>query len=755
VLISAEFSDDPAPTAKVMFSKPSQQVIDPSSLGKDPFPSCAPARKVRGLIFLQLFMVAIICSSCGSMVSNPPLLASVSVTPGSAQPFAGAPVQFSVMVENAWSSAVTWQVNSVPGGNATVGTISAAGLYTAPNAVPSPPMVIVTAVLQTDATKSGSSNVTIQPDSAIQSISISPALSSATTLQALQLQVVASGVTNPSVLWKVDGVSNGNSTSGTISASGLYTSPGSPGNHLVTAQLTANPGAVGSAQIEITDFSGTLTWRNDNSRSGVNSQELVLTPRNVTSSTFGKLFSCLLDGYAYAQPLYMANLATPGNGTRNVIFVATENDSVFAFDADASPCVLLWKASLIPAGSQAVLAGNLGSNDVSPFIGITGTPVVGASASALYVVAKTMTSVVAPAYSQTLYALDLATGQPKIIPTGAPITIQGTPLPLLENQRAALLLDNGIVYIAFGSYQGLGVYHGWLLAYNASTLQQTAAFNVTSFSPFIGGGIWQSGGGPSADLYHNIFVLTGDGPFDLPRGGLDYSNSFLRLSPAGALAVADYFTPCGEATLGFADFGASAPLLLPDSAGSASAPHLAVSASKGGSLYVVNRDQLGGYDGTCQTESLPRVQTVAVGDGPILSTPIFWDGSIYVAAGNGRLKSFPMPGGVVAASPSSSQSAETFGPLGATPAISSNGASNPILWLIDSSGALPFPTPSTPAILRAFDPGNSLNEIYNSGMAAGSRDTAGAAVKFTVPTVANGKVYVGTQTALDVYGLLP
>jgi hypothetical protein len=753
VLISAQFSDDFTPAAKPMFCKPSQQAVYPSSLGKHLFLPAAPVRKMHGSIFTQLVLVALICSSCGSIVSAPPLPASVSVTPGSAQPFAGAPVQFSVTVENAANSAVTWQVNSVQGGNTTVGTISATGLYTAPNAVPSPPMVIVSAILQTDTTKSGSSNVTIQSDSAIQSLVLSPASSSVTTSQPLQMQVLASGVANPPVRWAVDGIANGNTTSGTISGSGVYAPPGSPGIHILTAQLIANLSVLGSARVAVTDFAGTTTWRNDGARSGVNSKELALSPPNVIPSKFGRIFSCPLDGYAYAQPLHMSNLAIPGNGTHNVIFVATENDSVYAFDADASPCVLLWKTTLIPAGSQAVLAGNLGSNDISPFVGITGTPVISSSASALYVVAKTMASVVAPVYSQTLYALDLATGQPKIMPAGAPITIQGTPLPLLENQRAALLLDNGIVYVAFGSYQGLGNYHGWLLGYDASTLQQTAAFNVTPTSS-LGGGIWQSGGGPAVDLGHDIFVLTGDGLFDVYRGGMNYGNSILRFSTAGALAVADYFTPCDQATLGFADFGASAPLLLPDSAGSAAAPHLAVSASKGGSLYIVNRDHLGRYDSICPDLS-SRVQTVAVGDGPILSTPIFWNSSIYVAAGNGKLKSFPVSGGVVATSPSSSQSAETLGPLGATPVISSNGANSAILWLIDSSGALPFPTPSTPAILRAFDPSNSLNETYNSGMAAGSRDTAGPAVKFTVPTVANGKVYMGTQTELDVYGLLP
>jgi hypothetical protein len=236
---------------------------------------------------------------------------------------------------------------------------------------------------------------------------------------------------------------------------------------------------------------------------------------------------------------------------------------------------------------------------------------------------------------------------------------------------------------------------------------------------------------------------------------MSFSDSFLRLGTTGGLSVSDYFTPCNQSAFAVAglDAGASAPVLLPDSGGSSLQPHLLVGGSKSGSLYVVNRDSMGGFDGTCLTDSAPRVQVVSAGNGAILSAPLFWNNSVYVAPGNANLMSFPMPGGMLASFPSASQSPEALGAQGATPAISANGTSNAILWLIDSSGALATPT-NTSAILRAYDPNNLSDEIYNSAMAGASRDRAGLAVKFTVPTVANGKVYVGTQTELDVYGLL-
>ena len=711
-------------------------------------------------LHVTALLLAALCTSCGLVsVNAPPPAASISVVPGSAKPFAGARVQFSAVVQNASNPAVTWQVNTIAGGNATFGTIDSSGMYKAPAVVPSQPTVTVTAALQMDPSKTASSTVTIQPDS---SLSISPALASFTLSQSLQFQVSTPGFSNSDAAWSVDGVAaaNTNAVTGTISAAGLYTAPATPGIHVIGAKLIANPSVGGTAVSYVTDFPGTLTWRNDNARSGVNSREPALAPATVNSSTFGKLFSCPIDGYAYAQPLYVPHLVMADGLAHNVVFVATENDSVYAFDADQSPCKLLWQTSLIPAGSEPVpVPMEITSGDIAPLIGITGTPAISLSLSNLYVVAKTRSLAQVATYSQLLYALDLPTGRSKIIPTGAPILNAGPTAtlfsPMLANQRPALLLDNGTVYVAFGSHGGQGDNRGWLLAYNASTLAQTGAFSVTP-GPFQGG-IWQSGGGPSADLNHNVYVLTGNGAFDANRvGGASYGNSALRINASGGLSVADYFAPCNNITLGNMDFGASAPLLV-DPSGPASAPHLLLGASKNGSLYVMNRDNLGGFNLSCSADSPPRVQVVPVGDSMILSTPLFWNNTVFIAAGNGKLKALPVQGGMLASVPVS-QSLESFGPQGATPVISYNGSVNgtsgAILWLIDSSGALTAPpAPNTPAILRAFDPNNLSNEIYNSAQIA-PHDTAGLAVKFTVPTVANGKVYVGTQTELDVYGLL-
>jgi hypothetical protein len=703
---------------------------------------------------------------------------------------------------------------------------------------------MVTAVLQSDPTKVGSSNVTIQPQSAIQGqLSLSPSLSSVTISQTLQMQVASYGLSNNQVKWAVGCIPIGNCSPGTIDQSGLYTPPNAAGPHIITAALIKNPSVTGSATVEVTDFAGTFTWRNDPSRTGQNPKELALAPTKFDSSTFGKLFSCLLDGYAYAQPLYVANLVIPGNGTRNVVFVATEKDSVFAFDADANatPCVPLWQRRLIPTGEEVVPGSDFNPADITSLIGITGTPVIDASSSTLYVVAETRTTSGSPtfqySYIERLYALDLATGEPKIQPTGTKISTLPSAVsppfsPLLGNQRAALLLDSGTVYIAFGSHgyaasisaisrttdvvtvttstsSGVQVgaavtiagvtdasfngtfsvatqadpthftylqttadasssggtaipasvpinYHGWLFGYDASTLVQNPnlVFDVTPNSE--GGGIWQSGGGPSADSNHNVYVETGRGKFEAYLGVPDYGESFLRLNTVVPLSV-DYFTPCDQDKL-FAtgqDIGSSAPVLLPDSAGSVLQPHLMIGAAKNGSLYVLNRDNLGGYNPPCP-ESAAGVQVVVpTGDTPIppiLSTPLFWNDAVYVAPANSNLKAFRMPGGVLNSTPLASQSPEILGPQGATPVVSSNGANNAIIWLIDASGALV--TPNTPAILRAFDAGKLSNEIYNSAAAAMDRDKAGLAVKFTVPTVANGKVYVGTQTELDVYGLL-
>jgi hypothetical protein len=732
-------------------------------------PSRTFLRTHSGRVFLvEALLLCLVCASCGAVGSSapadpPPAAVTISVSPSAARIFLGQSMTVTAAVQNAASPELNWQVQATAGGNSTYGTIvstgSATATYTAPASGQTPQTVTITAVLQSDSTKSGSATITV--DAITGPLRVSPAVTSITTSQAsqaIQFQVLTPGVTANDVSWQSSG--------GTITPGGLFSPPNVPGIYTIVASI---PSTSGSATVAETDFPGTFTWRNDNMRSGINSQELALTPATVSPSTFGKLFSCPIDGYAYAQPLYVPNLAINGLATHNVVFVATENDSLFAFDADSRPCAQLWQTSLAGAG-QPVAFPNLDmiNTDIVPFAGITGTPVIDPGTWTLYVVAATQTIASLPTYAHSLYALDLTTVPPLSVQSpGIEITSSGSSAgkfdSVSENQRAALLLAGGALYVAFSSYGGLCVgtsapcpYHGWIFGYDTATLalRTPAVFN-DSPSPFGGGGIWESGGGPSADKNGNIFLTTGDGPYGPTPDGMNYSDSFLRLGSAanGTLSVGDSFTPCAQTTLETTaeDVATGAPVLLPDSA---LQPSLLIGGSKSGTLYVVNRDSMGGF---CPA-SASSVQTVITGGGPIDSTPLFWNNCVYVAPGNGNLLSFSMPGGFPASCPSISKSSDTLGPDGATPVMSWNASSGMtntgILWMIDSSGA--EATPNSAAILRAYDPNNLSNEIYNSDTVLGSRnDNAGHAVKFTVPTVANGKVYVGTQTELDVYGLLP
>jgi hypothetical protein len=701
------------------------------------------SRKWPRALLVASLALGTVCVSCGTGSGTPAAPASVTVLPNSAQPFAGGGVQFSAEVQNAASSGVTWQVNQTPGGNPAVGTIDSTGYYLAPSVPPASGAVTVTAALQADPSVSGSASVAIQT-----TLTVTPAQAALTLSQSLQLQVINPGVSPGDVAWAATG--------GTIFA-GSYTPPGVAGTYTITASLNTNHNVAGHATVYVTDFPGTLTWRNDNARSGVNSRELALSPLTVNTTTFGRLFPCMVDGYIYAEPLYVANLPI-GGGTRNVVFVVTENDSVYAFDADANPCQQLWMTSLIPAGEQIIQGPPGADMNLISNLGVTGTPAIGMAGTVpyLYVVGATQddgTSSSNPAYHHRLYALNLQKTQPEMQPAEVAIGTLAGESPAfssnVENQRAALLLDGGTVYVAFGSNGLPGDYHGWLFGYDTASLQPTGNFTPTR-SPDFQGGIWQSAGGPSADFNHNVFVATGDGP---PNYGTDYSDSFVRLETSGQWAVTDYFTPCDQgsgwpAGPNVALQSMSSAPLLSDSAGTTAQPHLLIGGSKEGFLYVVNRDDMGQFLPSPCPDSPKRVQSIPVG-GPILSTPLYWNNSVYVGPGREHLMSLPMTQGTLSPLPPASQSQETLGPLGATPVVSANGTSNAVLWLIDTSGAMA--APNGPAVLRAYDPSDLSNELYDSGM--DPHDQAGLAVKFTVPTVANGKVYVGTQGELDVYGL--
>ena len=584
-------------------------------------------------------------------------------------------------------------------------------------------------------------------------MSISPAVVVLTRSQTQQ-QFTASA---SGVIWAVDGVIGGTATSGTISATGLYTAPSSVGTHTVTA-TTSDQLQSGSATVYVSGYAGTFTHHNDNARTGQNTNETVLTPANVGVGTFGKLFSYQLDGVVHASPLYVADVTIPGQGVRNVVYVATEHDSVYAFDADGRTSAPLWKVSFInpAAGVNVVLASDMGECcDITPEIGITGTPVIDPASGTLYVVAKTKeTSGSTTRYVQRLHALDIATGAEKF---GGPVQIQasvpGTGVgsqggqlafdPLRENQRSALLISNGILYIAFGSHGDIQPYHGWVLAYNAATLQQIWAICTTPNGE--GGGVWMSNGGPGVDAAGNIYFLTSDGTFN--PATRDYGDSLVKISPAGA--VLDYFTPSNEAIINAAnhDFGAGGLLLLPDQPGSH--PHMTISAGKDSSLYLVDRDNMGHKtaNDSGAVQAFQNIFPFGTPEPGNYSAPVYFNRTVYFSPIADAVKAFQLNNGLISSSPTS-QSSQIFAYPGGSLAISANGAANGILWAVERTSA------TTPGVLHAYDPSNLAIEFYNSNQ-AGTRDTMAVAGKFSVPLVANGKVFVGAVSQLLIYGLLP
>jgi fibronectin type 3 domain-containing protein len=604
-------------------------------------------------------------------------------------------------------------------------------------------------VRATDAAGNLSSYSNIANATVSTSLTISPRAATLTFTKTQQFNV-----SNGSVTWSVDGVVGGSASVGTISTSGLYSPPNAVGTHTVTATTSDQSQSV-SAEVYITNYAGTFTVHNDNLRSGVNSSETVLTPANVNEGQFGKLSSYPVDGLAFASPLYVANVNIPGSGFHNVVYVATEHDSVYAFDADGSSGNPLWKVSFLQNGATTVPCGDTGEcGDIPNEIGITGTPVIDPSDGTLYVVAKTEEN---SNYIQRLHALDITTGAEKF---GGPVVIQATALgsgdgtgtvsfnALLENQRTGLLLSNGVVYLGFASHGDNGTYYGWVLGYNATTLKQTMAFNAAPNAAQAG--IWQSGGGLATDATGDIFFTTGNGGFDANSGGLDYGDSVINLSTQGS--VVDYFTPHDQANMESQDLDLSSagPTLLVDQPGSV--PHLLITAGKTGDIYVINRDNMGHYNPNNDNQiiqSLPNAllnSNLAHGN---FSSPVYFNGYVYFGASGDHLKAFQLANGLLSTAPTS-QSALTYPHRGGSFAVSANGVNNGILWAMQDN------SPNTPnsGVLFAYDAGNLASEFYDTSQ-AGSRDALDVANKFSIPLVANGKVFVVTQTQLVVYGLLP
>ena len=510
-----------------------------------------------------------------------------------------------------------------------------------------------------------------------------------------------------------------------------------------------------------------FTYHADTFRSGVNLQEFALTKITIKSSTFGKVFIRDVDGQIYAQPLHVANLTIAG-AKHNVVFVATEHSSVYAFEADGKTTAPFWKRSFINPSAGITTIAKPANALIAPEISISSTPVIDPSTSTLYVAVSTSEN---GSIVHRLHALSLTSGAEKF---GGPIKIQGSVpgtypalsvngrvpfVPKQHLQRPALLLLNGNVYIAYGSNGDQLPYNGWLFAYSAAgtgVLHQVAIFCT---SPDKGASaIWQSGDGPAADPSGNIYLATGNGAFDLNTGGRDAGNTVLKLAQqAGALVVLDYFTPSNTADLTAKDLdlGASGPILPPTQTG-AVAPNLAVVGGKDGKIYLVNRSNMGKFNASANS----NVETVALGNpeptNGLFATPAALGSRIYFGEVNEPLGLFTFSNGLLSSAPTA-QTSNVFLYPGTSPMISTDGTTS-VVWTLDLHayvGGTPDGTINTsgPAVLHAYD-GSTLQELYNSTQ-AGTRDTAGKALKFTSPTVANGHVYVGTANQLTVYGLLP
>ena len=500
-----------------------------------------------------------------------------------------------------------------------------------------------------------------------------------------------------------------------------------------------------------------LTFHNDLARTGQNLAETTLTTSNVNSATFGKLFQVTLDGLVDAQPLYAAGVAIPNQGTHNVLIAATENDSLYALDANTG--AQLWKVALLAPGETP--SDNRGCGQVTPEIGITSTPIIalqaGTGEGAIFAVAMSKDS--SGDYHQRLYKVSLATGEPF-----AAVAIAGKYPGTGQNssggyvyfessqykERSGLLLLDGVVYLAWASHCDDQPYTGWVMGYNGTTLAQATVINVTPSG--AEGAIWGAGAGLAADSSGYIYFLDANGTFDptlnaqgFPVNG-DYGNAFIKLSAAGGqLTVADYFTMYNTTSESDADedLGSGGALVLPDMTDAGgTVQQLAIGAGKDSNIYLVNRNNMGKFN--AENDSAIYQELDGALPGGIWSMPAYYQGRVYFGAVGGPIRAFQFSKAVLSATPAS-MTATTFPYPGATPSISANGTTNGILWALENN---------SPAVLHAYLATNLATELYNTSQAPNGRDHFGAGNKFMVPTIANGKVYVGTPNGVAAFGLL-
>jgi hypothetical protein len=523
-----------------------------------------------------------------------------------------------------------------------------------------------------------------------------------------------------------------------------------------------------------------LMQHNDIERTGQNTSETILNTTNVTVNQFGKLFALPVTGQVYAQPLYVPGVNI-GGVVHNVVIVATEADLVYAFDADSNTganAKPLWMASMVDAAHGAgpnegplTESVTIGCTDLQPQIGITSTPVIDPTTHTIYVEAKSVVSTNVT-YIHRLHALSIINGA-EVAP--GPVVITATVAgtgdgssngsltfdPLHQMNRPGLLELGGAIYVAFASHCDYGPYHGWIFAYDTGSFTRKSLM-ITDPNGGLGG-FWMAGSGVAADETSNIFIASGNGDFNMTSTPIEYGDSIIKLGTTNEnLSVLDYFTPSDQSCLdnNDEDLGSGGLLILPDEPGTF--PHILVQSGKEGKIYVVNRDMM--TTGNTHYNNLPNCQSsdpeiieesASGAIGGMWAMPAYWNNNLYFWGSGDVLKSIPVSSGLpdfTHITPNSTN----IGFPGSTPSVSSSGTTpgTAILWSLDNSKyGSPGPKPG-PAILYAFDATAIGSELWNSTQACNSRDQAGNAVKFAVPTIANGKVYIGTSTEVDVYGLL-
>ena len=595
---------------------------------------------------------------------------------------------------------------------------------------------------------------------AAPSITAQPANQTVTAGQTATFSVTAAGTTPFSYQWQKGTTAISGATSASYTTAPTTTAESGSQFGVVVSNAIGN--ATSNAATLTVNGAGpastdVLTYHNDIARTGQNLTESTLTFGNVNSGTFGKLGFYPVDGLVDAEPLYASNVAVPNNGTHNLVIAATENDSVYAFDADSGATI--WQISTLKTGETT--SDDRDCTQITPQIGVTSTPVIDRSVGpngAVYVVAMSKDG--SGNYYQRLHALDLALGSELF---GGPVAVQATYPGTGDNsngtnvvfdpgqyaERSALLLLNGVIYTGWTSHCDIRPYTGWIMGYSESTLAQTSVLNVTPNGD--AGSIWMAGAGLAADSSGNIYFLDANGDFDtslnasgFPSDG-DFGNAFMKLSTSGnQLAVADYFEMDNgvEESDNDTDLGSGGTIVLPDlSDGSGNTWHLAVGAGKDQNLYLVNRDAMGKF--SANNNNIYQELAGAL-PGGVWAMPAYFNNTVYYGSFGSPIQAFTITNAKLSTS-ATSQTANSFGYPGATPSVSANGTSNAIVWAVENT---------SPAVLHAYNATN-LTEIYNSNQASNGRDHFGDGNKFITPMIVNGHVFVGTPNGVAVFGLLP